>query len=140
MASARDYRCMRCKTPFLPFRSGVPCPSCARPADAELPIVAAVLRTYAENLARHGAGVPPTITVGTTWDDYLFRGLFFLRALDSRRPRESEETVLARSVTMVDGSKGTGWRGHLEDFYRTILRARHGPLRPRRRGTSEREK
>ena len=134
-----DYRCVRCGTPFLPFRSGVPCPACAIPADGEAPIVPAVLRAYEENVSRYGAGVPPTITVGTLWDDYLFRGLFFLKALDGRRPRESEEAVLGRSITMVDASSGSGWRGHLEDFYRTILRARRGPL-GRRRSRPEREK
>jgi hypothetical protein len=128
----RDYRCDRCGTEFLPFRSGVACPSCSVPAGEELPIVHAVFEAYAANLDRFGTGVPPTIAVGSLWDDYLYRGLFFLRALDGRRPRESEESVLERALTSVEGSKGPGWRGHIEDFYRSLLRARRGTWRSRR--------
>ena len=119
-----DARCRRCGTPFLAFRRGVPCPSCGIPSDDAVPIVDAVLRTYEENMRATGRPIPAMIRVQSLWDDYLYRGLFLLKALDGRRPRESEEAVLTRLTDLPNGSVGPGWRGHVLDFYREVLRTR----------------
>ena len=93
-----EHRCVRCGTAYLPFRRGVPCPSCGVPSTSESGIVPAVLDAYARNLRDTGRPIPLTIQVATLWDDYLYRGLFFLKAVDGRRPRESEGSVIARMV------------------------------------------
>ena len=128
-APDEEPRCGRCGAAFLAFRRGVPCPSCGVPSDREAPIVRAVLRAYAENVRILGRPVPSTIRVANTWDDYLYRGLFFLKALDSRRPRETDEAVVDRILQIPEETSAPGWRAHLVDFYREIARARRAAER-----------
>ncbi len=132
MAPEVELRCPACGTAFLAFVEQVPCPSCGRPADGIDDIVAAALLAYAENHRLYGRAIPPVIRVQTLWDDYLYRALFFLKALDDRAPRDSEEAVVERTLEALTRAMGSGWRTHLEAYYRAVLRAR-------RRG-SEREK
>lgn len=119
-----EHRCGRCGTAYLPFRRGVPCPSCGVPSTSESGIVPAVLDAYARNLRDTGRPIPLTIQVATLWDDYLYRGLFFLKAVDGRRPRESEGAVIARMVEVPNGLYGPGFRTHVAEFCREILRVR----------------
>ncbi|OGS62108.1 MAG: hypothetical protein A3K59_03550 [Euryarchaeota archaeon RBG_19FT_COMBO_69_17] len=119
-----EHRCVRCGTAYLPFRRGVPCPSCGVPSTSESGIVPAVLDAYARNLRDTGRPIPLTIQVATLWDDYLYRGLFFLKAVDGRRPRESEGSVIARMVEIPNGLNGGAWRAHVADFYRELLHVR----------------
>jgi len=102
------------------------------PAAEHLPIVEAALEAYEENLRAHGNAVPPFIEVRGLWDDYVYRALFFLKALDRRRPRDTEEQILREHLEILDQGLGAGWRTHLEAYYRAVLHAWH-------RG-SEREK
>ncbi len=126
MAPVREgVRCSRCGTRFLPFRGGDACPGCSLPAKEHLPIVEAALQAYGENCKIHGDAVPPVIEVRDLWDDYLYRALFFLKALDRRRPRETEEQILRESLEVLDHGMGPGWRAHLEAYYRAVLRAWH---------------
>ncbi|HLE54672.1 MAG TPA: hypothetical protein VI999_05500 [Thermoplasmata archaeon] len=132
MAPESEPRCPACGTAFLAFVERVPCPSCGRPADDADDIVALALLAYAENHRLYGRAIPPVIRVQTLWDDYLYRALFFLKALDDRAPRESEEAVLERTLDALMRAMGSGWRSHLEAYYRAVVRAR--------RRASEREK
>lgn len=115
---------------FLAFREGVPCPSCGVPSDGFVPIVESVLRAYEDNVRAHGQPVPATLHVENLWDDYVYRGLFLLRALDSRPTRETEDALLSRVADIPNGIAPSGWKAHVLDYYREILRARRrGPER-----------
>ncbi len=76
--------------------------------------------------------MPPTFEVRNLWEDYLYRGLFFLRAYDARGTRETAQTVIDRSLDVPPGPSAQGWRSHYSEFYQELLRAR--------RRASEREK
>ena len=67
--------------------------------------------------------------MGSTWDDYLWRGLFFLKAIDGRGSRETEDAVIERLVSVPSGARGPTWQEHARDFYREILRARRSAER-----------
>ncbi len=131
MAPENEPRCPGCGTAFLVFAESVPCPGCGRPADGLDDIVGAALRAYAENHRLYGRGLPPVIRVQTLRDDYLYRALFFLKALDDRGPRDSEEAVVERTLEALAAATDPRWRAHLEAYYREVLTSR--------RRTSERE-
>ncbi len=120
-----DPRCPSCGTPFLGFREHTPCPSCRRPADGTCDIVAVALRTYTANHRAYGQAIPPVIHIQSPWDDYLYRGLFFLKALDDRAPHESEEAVVDRTLDAVAATTGPRWRAHLESYCQEVLKARN---------------
>lgn len=132
MAPADDPRCPGCGTHFLVYKDPTACPGCGRPASADSGIVADALRTYEENEREYGRALPPVIRVQCLRDDYLYRALFFLKALDDRGSHETEEAVIERSLASLATATDPRWRAHLEGFYREVLVAR-------RRG-SEREK
>jgi len=131
-APRREHRCAGCGATFVAFRRALPCPVCGRTAGESAPILDTILRAYDENVRAHGAPVPPSFEVRDAWDDYLYRGLFFLRAYDSRGPRDTAETVIARMLADSTTASDEGWRAHFAEFYRELLRAR--------RRASEREK
>lgn len=132
MAPAEEPRCPTCGTHFLAYVKATPCPGCGRTATADSAIVADALRAYAENERLYGRPLPPLIRVQSLHDDYLYRALFFLKALDERGPRETEESVVLRSLGALAAASDPRWRAHLEGFYRALLAAR--------RRAAEREK
>lgn len=131
-APPREHRCAGCGATFVAFRRALPCPACGRSAGEPAPILDKVLQTYEENLRAHGAPVPPTFEVRDIWDDYLYRGLFFLRAYDSRGPRDTADSVISRMLAGGTTAASEGWRAHFAEFYHELLRTR--------RRASEREK
>ncbi len=131
-APSGEPRCGRCGTAFLVFREGIPCPRCASPASGTSRIIEAVLQAREDHVRAFGSPVPPTFEVRNLWDDYLYRGLFFLRAYDDRGTRETAQAVIDRVVRVPPGPSAQGWRSHYVEFYQELLRTR-------RRG-SEREK
>lgn len=132
MAPENESRCPACGAAFLAFAEATPCPGCGRPADGDADIVPAALRAYEENHRLYGHAIPPVIRVQTLWDDYLYRALFFLKALDDREPRTSEEAVVDHTLDALTAATDPKWRSHLEAYYREVLKAR--------RRASEREK
>lgn len=125
MAPKEEPRCLSCGMAYLAYRPGLPCPGCGRPSTESSDVVAESLRMYDENVRLYGRPIPPVIAVRSLRDDYLYRALFFLKALDERGPRESEERVVGRSLDALSAAD-PGWRDHLEGFYREVLRARRG--------------
>lgn len=125
-APAGETRCPSCGSRFLAFLRVTPCPGCGAANPGSSDIVAEVLRTYAANVRDYGRPIPPVIHIRSLRDDYLYRALFFLKALDERRATETDEEIMARSLETLGPAADPGWRGHLEAYYREILAARVG--------------
>lgn len=125
MAPADEPRCPACGTRFLAYKNATLCPGCHRAMAADSGIVAEALRVYADNERTYGRAIPPVIRVQSLRDDYLYRALFFLKALDDRGPHETEESVILRSLEALATATDPGWRAHLEGFYREVLAGRH---------------
>lgn len=124
VAPADGTRCPSCGTRFLAFQRTTPCPGCGTAVPGDPAIVGEALRTYAANRKAYGRPIPPVIRIQSLRDDYLYRGLFFLKALDERRAHETEEDVIARSLEGLGSAASPRWREHLEAYYREILAAR----------------